>query len=78
VRVSLWRLARELGAYPDLLAALCRFHAIPVHLRGRARTVDADQVDLVRDLLWAYKGRVKLSAYTGRRRRRRPRKRTSQ
>jgi hypothetical protein len=70
MRLSVWRLAQDLHTYPDLIAGLCRFYDIPMALRGRARTIDADDAERVAHLLWVYKGRMKISAYTRPKRRR--------
>ena len=69
---SIWRLARELQTYPELLAGLCSFHAVDVVDGPRGRMVREEDCQLVSDLLFTWRSRPKLSYLSGRRPRRKP------
>lgn len=63
---SIWRLSRELGTYPELLAGLCLFHGIDLVEGPRGRMVRDMDRQLVADMLYAWKSRPKLSYLSGR------------
>jgi hypothetical protein len=69
---SIWRLSRQLGTYPELLAGLCLFHELELVDGVRGREVRNEDVKLVSDLLYAWKSRPKLSYLSGRAPRRQP------
>ncbi len=70
--ISLWRLARELGTYPDLIAALCRFNEIRVVAGPRGRMLRDSDAHLAWCMLHAYRSRPTLNFMLGRSPRRKP------
>ena len=54
---SIWRLARELQTYPELLAGLCAFHEITIVDGPRGRMVRDSDCQLVSDLLFVWRSR---------------------
>jgi hypothetical protein len=52
-RISLWAAALQVGGYPKLILNLARQHGLKVHVIGRSRYLNADELDrlgqLVRD-----------------------------
>jgi hypothetical protein len=69
---SLWALAREQQTYTELLAGLCAFHEIDLVDGPRGRMVRDADCQIVRDLLYAWRSRPKLSYLSGKTRRRKP------
>jgi hypothetical protein len=68
--ISVWRLASELGTYPELIYGLCRFNGVPVIAGPRGRMVAESDRELIGCLLYARRSVVKVSVLSGRVRRR--------
>ena len=44
-RISLWAACLEIGGYPDLLSNLALKHGLEIHLKGRARYVNREDLE---------------------------------
>jgi hypothetical protein len=46
-RISLWAACLEIGGYPELLFNLAREHELKIHVKGRARYVNREDLELL-------------------------------
>jgi hypothetical protein len=44
-RISLWAACLEIGGYPELLFNLAREHDLKIHVKGRARYVNQEDIE---------------------------------
>ena len=44
-RISLWAACLEIGGYPELLVNLARKHDVEIHVKGRARYLNREDLE---------------------------------
>jgi hypothetical protein len=60
-RVSLWAASLEIGGYPELLSNLARKHGLKIHVNGRGRYVDREDLDQLRRHVGEWLNRPRMS-----------------
>jgi hypothetical protein len=60
-RISLWAACLEIGGYPELLWNLAREHELKIHVKGRARYLNREDLDPLARLVREWLNRPRMS-----------------
>jgi hypothetical protein len=62
-RISLWAACLEIGGYPELLLNLARKHDLEIHVKGRARYVNREDIEPLARHVFEWLNRPRMSRH---------------